>query len=501
METQKELDKPKEIESLPIHWFKNKYPDVAKEHGKALDMNCKGTVWIVKGVNENFFAAILGSVGNPTSPMVYVTAEQRFYAYDPKQGIYSSKSKPEIIFELSRLIQQCAEECQGEFHGITCDTSSLVFHFSNAAQLNGVVEKAKGLLAVSEDYFDKQLEEYIACKNGMLRLADRILLEFSPQYRRRNKLAVNYEPNATCSVFMDTLMKPALNEANLRVLQQWCGLVLIGVNLSQVIILLTGMAGGGKGTFIRVLHGIIGQNNIEQLRTDQLGGRFETSVYLGKILLYGADVKANFLNNASASYLKALTGGDPLNAEIKNVTDRPVIFGRYLIIVTSNSRLTVNLEGDSDAYRRRLVLIEYDKYRPDNVIVKLSEQLLESEASGILNWMLDGLDELKRQGYVIRLSLEQERAVDDLLMESESPHIFVKECLIADEVAKLTTSDCYTAYATYCKKRGWNVLQSRDAAKQITHAITVEFGLSQRNDIPNATGKDQRGWKGIKVKQ
>ena len=128
----------------------------------------------------------------------------------------------------------------------------------------------------------------------------------------------------------------------------------MGVNLSQVIILLTGTAGGGKGTFIRVLHGIIDASNTMLNSCGQTiwAGDFETAEYIGKILLYGADVKANFLNNASASYLKALTGGDPLNAEIKGVTGRPVIYGRYLVIVTSNSRLTVSLEGDSDAYRR-----------------------------------------------------------------------------------------------------------------------------------------------------
>lgn len=490
----------KETNTMPILWFARHYPDVAKEYGHALEQALKGTGRIVKGINENFFAAILGSLGNPTAPTVYVKIEDRFYTYDTKEGIYVAKSKQELVFGISKVMQQCADDCKGTFIGMSYDATPLTFYYSKAAQLSGVIEKAKGLLAVNENYFDTNLEEYIACKNGMLRLANRKLLEFSPQYRRRNKLAVNYDPTATCSEFMEKLLKPALNEADIKVLQQWCGLCLIGVNLSQVIILLTGTAGGGKGTFIRVLQGIIGQHNVEQLRTDQLGGRFETAAFIGKILLYGADVKANFLNNTSASYLKALTGGDPLNAEIKGVIGRPVIYGRYLVIVTSNSRLTVSLEGDSDAYRRRLILIEYNKAKPEDVIVKLSEQLLEKEASGILNWMLDGSDELKRQGYVIHLSPEQERTVDDLLLESESPRIFVKECLIRDESSILTTSDCYNAYSVYCKMRKWYPLHSRDASKLITHAISIVFGLSQRNDIPNEKGKDQRGWKGIKVK-
>ena len=494
METQNQTD------TMPIIWFSQKYPDVAKEYGKALDLTLKGTGFIVKGINENFFAAILGSLGNPVSPIVYATIEDRFYGYDETEGIYVVKSKQEIVFRLSKIMQQCADDCKNKFFGMSYDAEPLVFYFSKAAQLSGFVEKAKGMLAVKENFFETNLEEYIVCKNGTLRLSDRTLLPFDPKYRRRNKLAVNYDSDAKCADFMEKLLKPALTEVDINLLKQWCGLCLTGVNLSQVIVLLNGTAGGGKGTFIRVLHGIIGQHNVEQLRTEQLGGRFETAEYIGKILLYGADVKATFLNNASASYLKSLTGGDPLNAEIKGVTGRPVIYGKYLVIVTSNSRLKVNLEGDADAYRRRLIVIELNKAKPDSVIVNFSEQLLENEASGILNWMLDGLDILKRQGYVIELSIEQKRVVDDLLLESESPNIFVKECLVRDESSILTTSDCFNTYSTYCKNRKWLPLDSRDASKLITQAIAVEFGLSQRNDIRGSNGKDQRGWKGIKVK-
>ena len=182
------------------------------------------------------------------------------------------------------------------------------------------------------------------------------------------------------------------------------------------------------------------------------------------------------------------------------MTGRPVIFGRYLVIMTSNSRLTVSLEGDSDAYKRRLILIEYNKSKPASAIVNLSEKLLEKEASGILNWMLDGLEVLKARDFVLQLSQQQEQAVEDLLFESESPLIFVQDCLIRDNSNDLTTSECYNAYSAYCKTRKWNPLLSREAAKLITHAISVEFGLSQRNDINGKNGKDQRGWKGLKVK-
>jgi phage/plasmid-associated DNA primase len=70
-------------------------------------------------------------------------------------------------------------------------------------------------------------------------------------------------------------MKPALCEEDIDLLQRWCGVALVGSNLVQVVMLLTGTAGGGKGTFIRVLRGIIGPHNMATLRTSLLGTRFE----------------------------------------------------------------------------------------------------------------------------------------------------------------------------------------------------------------------------------
>jgi phage/plasmid-associated DNA primase len=82
---------------------------------------------------------------------------------------------------------------------------------------------------------------------------------------------------------------------------------LIGENLAQRLLILTGTAGGGKGTFIRVLVGILGQTNVASLRTQLLNERFELGRFLGKTLLYGADVPEKFLNHRGASVLKSLT--------------------------------------------------------------------------------------------------------------------------------------------------------------------------------------------------
>jgi phage/plasmid-associated DNA primase len=77
---------------------------------------------------------------------------------------------------------------------------------------------------------------------------------------------------------------------DIALIQRWAGLALLGVNLSQKILLLTGTPGGGKSTLVSVLTGIIGKGNVGMLRTELLGDRFEIGRLSGKTLHYGPDV-------------------------------------------------------------------------------------------------------------------------------------------------------------------------------------------------------------------
>src|SRR4029077_17191114 len=285
----------------------------------------------------------------------------------------------DLITSFSKLLLDCARESDG-----VIDTRSLKFRLRSSSKLAGVLKKAHGLLAVPDDFFSTGLTEFIPCVNGMLRLSDKTLLPFSPTYRRRNKLAVSFDPEAKCPLFLDTLMCSALDPDEVDLLQRWCGLVLIGENLAQRFLILSGTAGGGKGTFIRVLVGIIGQANVATLRTQLLTERFELGRFLGKTLLYGADVPENFLNQRGASVLKSLTGYDPVTLEFKNSNECPLITCRFNVVVTCNSRLTVHLEGDTEAWRRRLVIVDYHKPKPQQIVADLDRQILATEASGVL---------------------------------------------------------------------------------------------------------------------
>jgi P4 family phage/plasmid primase-like protien len=481
----------------PGIWFQSRFPEVFKRHGQAVEMTVKEKVNCVRDLNDDFLAETLGFLGNPKAPTVYVTREDRFYQYDNQQGIFVSKSENQIIAEISTLLHQCAEDCHRA--GI-CDTSSLRFQLSKAGKLAGVIKKAKGFLHVDEGFFESELEDYIACRNGMLCLSDNTLRPFSPDYRRRNKLAVDFDPNAKCPLFLDKLMQQALDGDDIAFLQKWFGLALLGKNLSHKIVILSGTARGGKSTFVNVVIGVIGKENVNSLRTERLGERFETSFYLGKTLLSGADVPGDFLTQKSASALKALTGGDTMTAEQKNGREQLEIIGNYNVIITSNSRLNIRLEGDTEAWKGRLVIVEYRKAKPQQIITSLSDIILKDEGSGVLNWALEGLKQLRIDNWLFKLTERQLSAIDKTLLESDSPQVFAKECLENVEGSQLTQEDCFGYYVEFCKKRDWQPIPRIKFSSIIENQIMKLFAIGLRKDIIGANGKDQRGFKDISIK-
>ncbi|MBN2499547.1 MAG: hypothetical protein JXB38_02205 [Anaerolineales bacterium] len=492
---------PSKLPVHPIIWYKAKYPELAAIYGEPLKIirgarkSVAGGGYYVAGINEDFLAATLGSRGSPQEPIVFYAPENGFYQYQAEHGIYHPISEDEIKEMLSAVMLQCHRACQTH----SCNSSELAFKRREEKNLWGVIKKAKAILKVEQDFFADDYTELLPCVNGVLRLRDRHLMQFEPQYQLRHKLSVPYRPKEKCNKFLDTLLDRALDLEDIELLQQWCGMLLTGKNHAQMLLILTGTAGGGKGTIVRVLHGILGTGNVGMLRTQLLETRFEIGRCSGKMLLYGSDVNEDFLNHRGASMIKSLIGGDPLNAEFKGSNKTPEMEGCFNMILTCNSHLKIKLQGDEEAWRRRLLIIELHKEKPKCPIYDLSEQILEHEASGVLNWMIEGYRKIRKNRMVIKLTSDQQKRVDDILLESASVEVFVRECIEEDSESQLTVEQMRAGYLSFCKKRGWRSVPEKEFSSRSEGAVVRELGLPKRHDIIDDIGNTRRGWKGIRL--
>jgi P4 family phage/plasmid primase-like protien len=481
----------------PNDWFKQKFPGLAEKHGEPVSLKATNGRAKASDLNESFMAATLGQDANPETPTVYLRGENRFYSYSAQNGIYCLASDEDISAQLSNLLLLCARACRED-----CDVDALEFSLRDSAALAGTIKRAKSLIMVPDNFFAGGMEEFLPVGNGILRISDRTLLPFSPKHHFRNKLAVDYVPDAKCPTYENVLLGNSLDFDDISLFQRWCGLALVGRNISQVILILSGTAGAGKGTAILVLKGIIGEANIGSLRTEQLNQRFEIGRLTDRTLLYGPDVPANFLSHENASVLKSLTGGDPITVEHKGSMSAPSLTCEFNIIVTSNSRLVVHLEGDVAAWQRRLKIIAYERPKPANAIPDLDKKILKEEASGVLNWMLDGLYALRTANWQLALSPVQKARVDGLLLESDSVNVFFSDRCIADSSAEgMTITEAFAAYSDFCGDRGWTGLSRNLFGRDCQDIVQRLFRVGIRHDIKGEDGKKQRGWKGFRVRR
>ncbi len=298
------------------------------------------------------------------------------------------------------------------------------------------------------------------------------------------------------------MLYPATSPDDAILIQKHTGLCLLGNNLIQRILILDGAAGRGKSTISLIIQGVVGLNNVTELRTRHLSERFELYRYLKKTLLIGVDVPGDFLSQKGAVVLKGLVGADWMDAEQKGGTGSFQLQGNYNVVITSNSRLQVRLDGDIGAWRRRLSIARFEGPVPEKKIPDFAGVLIAEEGSGILNWALEGiqmvLEDIRIHGD-IQLTPAQSGVVDALLAESDSLRHFLSDCVVSDENGDLSVNEIIESYAEYCPRKGWNPKPITIIRKELDGVMLELFKTIKSHSIKRADAS-ARGFRRVKFK-
>ncbi len=432
------------------------------------------------GFNPQFAPGVYAAANK----VLHDRASRTFFEYDPTTGAWVSVTNDsmkarlaELVFDLGKLL--------GNENIAAKERSEL--------KLN---QALNGLRAITDGSFENRPTGFIHCRNGFLEVATGELHPFDPSFLSRNPSPFKWNPRADCPRFKHELLESALDQADIRLIQQYFGLALLGRNLAQKMLLLTGTPGGGKSALCNVIEGLVGRSNVVQLRTHLLHERFELARFIGKTLLVGKDVPGDFLMARGADTLKALTGGDYMSTETKNSMRTEAIAGEFAVIVTSNSRLRVRLDGDSGAWRRRLLIVRYERPKPAKPISDFAQVLLKEEGEGILRWAVEGARELLANSYQFAVTSEQQARVDSLLDESDALSCFVREKIFRAPGKDLTTEEIVQAFFSFARDKGWTAGSVREVERSLPDLMLEHHQTGKRNGVQRG-GKSHRGFSGV----
>ena len=444
------------------------------------------------GINEPFWAAKY----HTENKILWEPSEKKFYMYDPETGLWGIKSEDTIKQEISSSILEVGRDI-GE--PSTQDMRSERLLTSITRQLRGMVE-------VQDAFINKGIPG-VHCANSYITFDDDGELrehDFSPDFYSRNQSPIEYKGiDKIPKRFLTDLVGPTFSDPDDAVMfQKYGGMCLFGRNIIQRFMVMYGQAGGGKSTLVNIVLNIVGKHNMAALRTGHLNNQFELYRFRAKTLLSGTDVPGNFLSTPGAKVIKGLTGGDTMEAEGKGLNDGVVLQGIFNILITSNERLKVALEGDVEAWGRRLLLLEFTNPPPAKKVDRLADKLVEEEGSEILAWFLCGFRELLkdvRETGDIRLASPQIQKVNSLLAESDSVTNFIKEKVTKAKGFEITNEELITLYGEYCAERRWVAMELARLQKVINEQMYAIHGATQSHSVVAPSGKNARGFKNVAV--
>jgi putative DNA primase/helicase len=274
----------------------------------------------------------------------------------------------------------------------------------DTAKLNKVFDAARAYTRLLGDegaereapvWLDGHDEPVMACRNGLVRVADRIMLPHSADYFNVMSLPFDYDAGALCPRWMRFLEEVLPDAETAAVLQKWFGYVITGRTDFEQFMVLIGPSRGGKGTIVHVLENLIGTVYCEGLGGNHFRNDFAYQSLLGKHLATLSDSQVTF-NKALVEAILRITGHDRITVNRKNQESVSCHLPTRLMILTNVPPV---LPDDAGAIDRRMVAISVPKSfdgkggnpKPDT---GLKEYLVRNELPGIFVWALEGAQKL-----------------------------------------------------------------------------------------------------------
>jgi P4 family phage/plasmid primase-like protien len=320
----------------------------------------------------------------------------------------------------------------------------------NFAKINSALDSAAYKKYKSINLFDAQ-PYILACTNGLVNLRTG---EF--QIAKANNFIskstfIEFNPNAQCPRWLEFLDEITLEDKLLiGFLKRMVGYSLTGDVSEHYMVMFLGGGANGKSTFLEAISSVLGeyaQTAPSSLLKEKRGGDdIPTDVARLCGIRFTKIVEMKERVTLNAERLKALTGGDKITARFlhENFFEFNPQFKLWLAV---NHKPTIR--DTSEAIWRRIGLVDFKAYFPPEKQDKHLIDLLRSEASGILNWAVEGCLEWQESGLNPPDSVKA--ATQAYRDESDDVARFLEEICVKEEQGQVDSNELYEAFSAWWK--------------------------------------------------
>jgi putative DNA primase/helicase len=260
---------------------------------------------------------------------------------------------------------------------------------------------------------------------------------------------VDYVPGADCPLwkqFIREIMnfKPDL----INFLQTAAGWALSGNIEEQTMFILYGSGANGKTTFLNTVMHLLGDYSIATPTESFMkknGDQNTNDIARLRGTRFVTTTEAEQGRRLSEPLIKKITGNDQMTARF--------LYGEYFnftptfkIFMATNHKPVI--KGTDHGIWRRIKLIPFTTTIPEEKQDKNLEQKLKQEASGILNWLLEGTARWRCEG--LKVPADILNATDEYRGEMDVIGNFLKERCVQKKEASIRIRELYKAYSDWC---------------------------------------------------
>lgn len=343
----------------------------------------------------------------------------------------------------------------------------------------------------------KNSKWYLNVKNGLLDPTTKELHPHTPDYFSITQTSFDYNPEAKCPKFEEAIKYSSQNAEGTEVmLKEMFGyMIATEGNPSHKVFYLYGRrARNGKSMVVNVLIGLLGDPNVSKLTLEQLASQSDSIIVplIGKHINFSDEVNGSkFLDSGRLTSMSS-QGNITVSPKHKAPFNYRV---RAKFIVACN--YFPNFQS-GQGMKHRTIVIPFNFHIPkDKRIFDYENILLEEEGSGILNWALEGADELKAKDYQFYISQLSEEDVEENNKGNDSVLSFLDKQYEFDNkfVDFYKTDDLYDEYSSYCFRFGYT------KKNQYNFSSTLKTYSEETNNITPARVNNIRGYKGLASKE
>ena len=292
-------------------------------------------------------------------------------------------------------------------------------------------------------------------KNGTLKVenGERKIFPFDKKDYCHYQLNFDYDDDASAPLFNKFLNEAIPNKELQNLLAEYVGTCFIpneaSTHQSERILSLKGEGSNGKGVLSDILSALFGKENVARYSLNSLTKSANTRINIENKLL---NISSESGREIKEENFKLLASGEPIQVEAKY--EQPRIMTNYAkIIVSLNSDLWGG-DGTHSYYRRFMFIPMNNKVKEEDKDKMLADKIIKSELSGVLNWILDGLDRYINSEGRFTLSKLSKNALDEYKINDNRPLRFLLEKGFVVGDNRTEAFPLYTNYREWCELHG-----------------------------------------------